>query len=419
MPKQRNAPFVLVSQSWWSSVPPLLAPGPQASTAPFVRLLGPLVGQDAAGIWLGEVPANLTRPRGGSRVLMSLLIPWEQIVALGAIEESGGLRRSSPISGNYFCYTRHEPVGVVGQIIPWNFPLLMQAWKWGPALAAGCTVVMKPAEQTPLTCLRIGELAQKPAFPKASSTSCPVMGRPPARRSSSTWRRQSRLHRRNKTGKIMMKAAAADDLKRLTFELGGKSPNIIFADADLDAAVEGAHFGLFFNQGQCCCAGSRLFVEQKIHDEFVDKMVEKTKDRRSAIRSIPKPTQGPQVDQEQFDKILSYIEHGKKDGAKCSPAASACGEQGYFIEPTLFTDVKDDMKIAREEIFGPVMSMLKFKDVDEVDQRATTRSTAWRRRSGRATSRRPIAWRRTSRPARYGSTATTCSTRPRRSADSR
>ncbi|HSI34944.1 MAG TPA: aldehyde dehydrogenase family protein, partial [Tepidisphaeraceae bacterium] len=170
-------------------------------------------------------------------------------------------------------------------------------------------------------------------------------------------------------GKLIMQAAARTNLKRVTLELGGKSPNIVFADADMDAAVEGSHAGLFFNQGQCCCAGSRLFVEQKVHDQFVDAMLKKVKKTKVGDPFDPKTTQGPQVSQEQFDRIMSYIEAGRDQGAKLLTGGGRVGKQGYFIEPTVFTDVQDDMKIAMEEIFGPVMSIIPFKDVDEVIER--------------------------------------------------
>ena len=184
-----------------------------------------------------------------------------------------------------------------------------------------------------------------------------------------------------------MEAAARSNLKRVSLELGGKSPNIVFADADLDAAVEGAYFGLFFNQGQCCCAGSRLFVEEKVHDEFVEKLLQKAKAQKVGDPFDPETTQGPQVSQEQFDRIMGYIDAGKKEGAKLLAGGNRVGDKGYFIEPTVFADVKDDMKIAQEEIFGPVMNILKFKDVDEViAPRQPDASTAWPRRCGRATS---------------------------------
>jgi aldehyde dehydrogenase (NAD+) len=275
-----------------------------------------------------------------------------------------------PIRGNHFCYTRREPVGVAGQIIPWNFPLLMVAWKWGPALAAGCTLVMKPAEQTPLTCLRLGELALEAGFPKGVINIVPGYG-PTA---GAALVRHPDVDKiaftgEYRTAQIIM-TEAAPTLKRLTFELGGKSPNIIFADCDLDAAVAGTEFGLFFNQGQCCCAGSRVFVEDKIHDAFVEKLVKRARARRLGDPFDTSTTQGPQVDQAQFDKILSYIDKGVDEGAQCLTGGKRWGKKGFFIEPTVFGGVTDSMSIAREEIFGPVLSILPFRTMDEVIARA-------------------------------------------------
>jgi aldehyde dehydrogenase (NAD+) len=274
-----------------------------------------------------------------------------------------------PVRGDYFCYTRREPVGVVGQIIPWNFPILMVAWKWGPALAAGCTIVMKPAEQTPLTCLRLARLAQKAGIPDGVINVVPGYG-PTAGASIVKHPGVDKVAftGEHRTAQIIMQDAAAT-LKRLTFELGGKSPNVIFADADLDAAVEGAHFGLFFNQGQCCCAGSRVFVEEKIHDKFVNKLIERNKSRRLGDPFDANTEQGPQVDRAQFDKIMSYIDKGRDEGAQCLSGGNRFGDRGYFVEPTVFDGVTDQMAIARDEIFGPVMSVLTFKDVDEVIKR--------------------------------------------------
>lgn len=275
-----------------------------------------------------------------------------------------------PVRGNYFCYTRREPVGVCGQIIPWNFPMLMVAWKWGPALAAGNTIVMKPAEQTPLTCLRMGELAMEAGFPKGvinivpgdgPMTGASLVKHPGVDKIAFTGE--------HRTAQIIMADAAAT-LKRLTFELGGKSPNVVFADADLDAAVSGSEFGLFFNQGQCCCAGSRVFVEQSVHEEFVGRMVERAKSRQLGDPFDPQTSQGPQVDQAQFDKILSYIEKGRASGADCLTGGARHGERGFYVEPTVFDNVTDEMEIARDEIFGPVMSILPFKGVEEVIDRA-------------------------------------------------
>jgi aldehyde dehydrogenase (NAD+) len=274
-----------------------------------------------------------------------------------------------PIRGNYFCYTRKEPVGVVGQIIPWNFPMLMVAWKWGPALAAGCTIVMKPAEQTPLTCLRMARLAQKAGIPDGVINIVPGFGATGAAVVKHPGIDKIAFTGSGETAQIIMRDAAPT-LKRITFELGGKSPNIVFPDADLDAAIAGAHFGLYFNQGQCCCAGSRLFVQEKIHDQFVEKLAALNKTRKLGNQLDPATEQGPQVDQAQFDKIMHYIDLGNKEGATCVTGGKRFGSRGYYIEPTLFTGVRDEMAIARDEIFGPVMSVLKFKDLDEIAARA-------------------------------------------------
>jgi aldehyde dehydrogenase (NAD+) len=275
-----------------------------------------------------------------------------------------------PVRGDYFTYPRREPVGVVGQIIPWNFPALMVAWKWGPALAAGCTIVMKPAEQTPLTCLRMARLAQKAGIPDGVINVVPGYG-PTAGAALTKHPGVDKIAFTGEggTAKIIQRAAL-ETMKRVTFELGGKSPNVVFADADLDAAVAGAHFGLYFNQGQCCCAGSRLFVEEKVHDEFVDRLKSMNHERKLGDPFDPETEQGPQIDKAQFDKILQYVEHGKNDGAKLVTGGKRHGDKGYYIEPTLFTGVQDNMKIATDEIFGPVMSVLKFKNVDEIVQRA-------------------------------------------------
>ncbi|TWT41130.1 Aldehyde dehydrogenase PuuC [Phycisphaerae bacterium RAS1] len=279
--------------------------------------------------------------------------------------------KTIPVNGPYFCYTRHEPVGVAAQIIPWNFPLLMQAWKLGPALAAGCTVVMKVAEQTPLSALRVGELALEAGFPPGVLNILtgfgPSAGAPLARHMDVD---KVAFTGSTEVGHLIMKYAAESNLKRVTLELGGKSPNIVFADTDLDAAVEGAYFALFFNQGQCCCAGSRLYVEEKVHDEFVSKMVAKAKARKVGDPFARETQQGPQVDKDQFNKVMSYIDAGKKDGAKMETGGNRVGNKGFFIEPTVFTNVKDEMKIAQEEIFGPVLSVIRFKDVDDVVKRA-------------------------------------------------
>jgi aldehyde dehydrogenase (NAD+) len=277
-----------------------------------------------------------------------------------------------PIRGRYFCYTKREPVGVAGQIIPWNFPMLMVAWKWGPALAAGCTVVLKPAEQTPLTALRMGELALEAGFPAGVINIVPGFGETAgAALVAHKGVDKIAFTGESRTGQIIMKNAA-DTLKRVTLELGGKSPNIVFADADLDAAVGGAMLGLYLNQGQCCCAGSRLFVQEPIYEKMVDKLAARSRARKLGDPFDPATEQGPQVDKAQFDKILSYIHKGKAQGAKCVAGGERFGTEGYFIQPTVFSEVKDSMAIATDEIFGPVMQVLRFKDIDEVVERANT-----------------------------------------------
>jgi aldehyde dehydrogenase (NAD+) len=279
--------------------------------------------------------------------------------------------RTIPIDGDFFCYTRHEPVGVIGQIIPWNYPLLMQAWKLAPALATGNTIVMKPAEQTPLSALRLGELILEAGFPQGVVNLLPGFG-PTAGAAIAHHMDIDKVAFTGSTevGRQIMKAAADSNLKRISLELGGKSPNIIFADTNLDEAVEGAHLGLFVNQGQSCCAGSRVFVEETIYDEFVEKSIARARKRRVGDPLDPRTDQGPQVSDAQFDRIMGYIESGKREGATLACGGERVGDHGYFIQPTVFSDVQDEMKIALEEIFGPVMSIIKFKDVDEVVRRA-------------------------------------------------
>src|SRR5580698_10073280 len=279
--------------------------------------------------------------------------------------------KTIPVAGDYFCYTRHEPVGVVGQIIPWNFPLLMQAWKLAPALATGNTVVMKPAEQTPLTALRVAELITEAGFPDGVVNMLagygPTAGAAIARHMDVD---KVAFTGSTEVGHLIMEAAAQTNLKRVTLELGGKSPNIVFADADMDGAIEGSHLALFFNQGQACCAGSRLFVEEKAYEGFVERSAARAKTRTVGDPFDPKTEQGPQVDDVQFEKVMSYIESGKREGARLVTGGNRAGNCGYFVEPTVFADVRDDMKIAEDEIFGPVMSIIKFKDIDDVIERA-------------------------------------------------
>ena len=276
-----------------------------------------------------------------------------------------------PIEGPYLCYTRHEAVGVVGAVIPWNFPLLMLAWKLGPALAMGCTIVLKPAEQTPLSALRLGELFVEAGFPNGVvnivtgfglTAGKPLVQHPLVDKVAFTGSTE--------VGFEIMKNSHVTNLKRITLELGGKSANIILNDADIDVAIQQAQVALYFNQGQCCIAGSRLFVQEGIYDEFVKRSVEASKKRKLGNPLANDTEQGPQVDEVQFSKILGYIETGQKEGAKMLCGGKRYGDRGYFIEPTVFADVTDEMTIAKEEIFGPVMSILKFKTIEEVIERA-------------------------------------------------
>ena len=276
-----------------------------------------------------------------------------------------------PMQGDFFGYTRKEPVGVAAQIIPWNFPLAMQAWKLGPALAAGCTIVMKTAEQTPLSALRIAELIQEAGFPDGVVNILSGFG-DDAGAYLSTHPDVEKVAFTGSTdvGLKIMKNSSQHSLKRVTLELGGKSPNIICEDADIDLAIKQANHSLFFNQGQCCIAGSRVFVHEKIYDEFVEKSVNCARGAKLGDSLDDSTTQGPQVSQEQRDKILNYIDIGKKEGAKLLTGGNKYGDKGYFVEPTVFSDVTDDMTIAKEEIFGPVMPILKYSDYDEVIARA-------------------------------------------------
>jgi aldehyde dehydrogenase (NAD+) len=279
--------------------------------------------------------------------------------------------KTIPIGGDHFTYTRHEPVGVCGQIIPWNFPLLMQSWKFAPALAMGCTVVMKTAEQTPLSALYVAQLAAEAGIPPGVINVISGYG-PTAGAAIAEHMDLDKLAFTGSTeiGQLVAQSAAKSNLKRVTLELGGKSPNIVLADADMEHAVETSHFGLFFNQGQCCCAGTRIFVEEKAYDKFVEASVERAKKRTVGDPFDAKNEQGPQIDEEQMTKILNLIESGKKEGAKLCLGGNRIGDKGYFVEPTVFSDVGDNMRIAREEIFGPVMQIMKFKTLDEVIRRA-------------------------------------------------
>jgi len=271
-----------------------------------------------------------------------------------------------------FTYTLREPVGVVGLIVPWNFPLLLASWKVGPALACGNTIVWKPASQTSLTTLRFGRLAIEAGVPAGviniitgpGSVGRAMVQHPGIDKIAFTGS--------TAVGQEIMRGAA-DTLKRITLELGGKSPNIVFADSDIDNAVKGAITGIFYGKGEVCNAGSRLFLESKVKDEFTEKLAARAAKMHPADPLDPKARLGAIVSQEQMQTVLGYIEAGKKEGAKLVAGGNRVnvdGGKGFFIEPTIFGDVKNTMKIAREEIFGPVLSVLTFDDIDEVIQQA-------------------------------------------------
>src|ERR1700757_225336 len=275
-----------------------------------------------------------------------------------------------------FTYTLRDPVGVVGLIVPWNFPVLLASWKVGPALACGNTIVLKPAEQTPLTTLRFGELVIDAGFPAGVVNILP--GGPEAGKAIVAHPGIDKIAFTGSTavGQEIMRSAA-DTVKRITLELGGKSPNIVFADSDIDNAVKGAITGIFYGKGEVCNAGSRLFLESKVKDEFTEKLAARAAKMRPADPLDPKTRLGAIVSQEQMQTVLGFIEAGKKDGAKLVAGGNRVavdGSRGFFIEPTIFGDVKNEMKIAREEIFGPVLSVLTFDDVDEVIEQANNNS---------------------------------------------
>jgi phenylacetaldehyde dehydrogenase len=272
--------------------------------------------------------------------------------------------------GSYHAYTVREPVGVVGQIIPWNFPLLMAAWKLGPALATGCCVVLKPAEQTPLTALRLGELIAEAGFPDGVVNIVPGYGET-AGAALAAHMDVDKIAFTGSTevGKLIIHAAAGN-LKKVSLELGGKSPNIVMDDADLETAIPGASMAIFFNQGQCCCAGSRLFVEKKIFDKVVDGISQAASKIRVRPGLDPESDLGPLVSEEQLNRVCGYLESGMKEGAKATTGGSREGDKGYFVKPTVLVNTNDNMKVVKEEIFGPVVTATPFSDMNEIVSRA-------------------------------------------------
>ncbi|KAI0771504.1 NAD-aldehyde dehydrogenase [Trametes elegans] len=266
-----------------------------------------------------------------------------------------------------FAFTRHDPIGVCGQIIPWNYPIDMWSWKVAPALACGCTIVMKPSEITPLTALKLSELVVEAGFPPGVVNTVPSLGSVGgAALSSHKDVDKLAFTGSTITGRRIMEAAAKSNLKKVSLELGGKSPQIIFESADLDQAANWVGLGILYNTGQDCTAGSRLFVQDTIYDKFIPLLVEKFKQLKIADGFDEQAGGGPVVSKAQYDKIFSYIEAGKQQGAKAILGGEKRPGKGYFVDPTIFVDVKPDMKIVREEIFGPVLAVAKFSTEDEV-----------------------------------------------------
>src|SRR5579862_8681301 len=273
----------------------------------------------------------------------------------------------TPISapGEYLSYTLRDPVGVVGQIIPWNFPLLMAAWKLGPVLACGCTVVLKPAEQTPLSALYLGELLLEAGLPDGVVNIVTGFGDAGAALAAHDDVDKVAFTGSTEVGKLIVKAAAGN-LKKVSLELGGKSPNVVFSDANIDDAIVGAANGIFFNHGQCCNAGSRLYVEAGAFDEVVAGVADRAKQITVGNGMDPATQMGPLISDEQFEKVLGYLQSGLDAGAEAVVGGSRVGERGYFIEPTVLTNTTGDMKVMREEIFGPVVCAVPFDSTEQI-----------------------------------------------------
>ncbi len=291
----------------------------------------------------------------------------------GWVTKLDGATQQTSFPGSYLSYTRREPVGVVGQIIPWNFPLMMAAWKIAPALACGNSVVLKPSEETPLSALRLAELLQDAELPDGVVNVLPGFGETAgARLAAHPHVDKIAFTGSTEVGKLIAKASAESNLKRVSLELGGKSPNIVFADADLERAVSGAFLGIFFNQGQVCSAGSRMFVQEKVYDQTVDELAKTVKDLHLGPGLDPMTQMGPLVSRGQMERVLGYITTGNSEGARLVTGGRRASElgEGYFVQPTIFADVDGKMRIAREEIFGPVLAAIPFTDEDDLIAKA-------------------------------------------------
>jgi len=316
-----------------------------------------------------DMGAPLSRTRAGRLRVLGMLRFYA-----GQATSIHGETIENSLPGEIFSYTLKEPVGVVGAIIPWNSPLTASIWKIGPALATGCTVVLKPAEEAPLTPLRLGELALEAGVPPGVINVVPGYGETAgAALAAHPDVDKVAFTGSHLTGQAIVRASAGN-LKRVSLELGGKSPDIVFADADIDAAVPGAAMAVFANSGQICSAGTRLFVEQRIYDEFVGKVAEFGKGLKVGNGIDPEVQIGPLVSQEQLSRVTGYFDVGQKEGASAVVGGKRLTEgnlgKGYFVPPTVFANVRDEMRIAQEEIFGPVISAISFKDADELVKRA-------------------------------------------------
>jgi phenylacetaldehyde dehydrogenase len=300
-----------------------------------------------------------------------MAVEWFRYMAGWATKIEGSTIPISMPGAQFFSYTLREPVGVVGQIIPWNFPLLMASWKLAPALATGCTLVLKPAEQTPLTALKLGELILEAGYPEGvvnivtgygETAGAALAAHPDVDKVAFTGSTE--------VGRLIVRAAGESNLKKVSLELGGKSPNIIFPDANLDQAIPGAANAIFFNHGQCCTAGSRLYVHRKIFNEVTEGIAEQARKIKVGPGLEPETQMGPLVSKEQYDRVLGYVNSGLTDGAKALAGGRGAGGRGYFVEPTLLVGARPEMKIVQEEIFGPVVAAMPFDSIEEIPAEA-------------------------------------------------
>jgi phenylacetaldehyde dehydrogenase len=342
-------------------------PWPELTTSERGRLLWKLADLvEAHGDELAELESlDNGKPRVVARAAdVPLAVDCLRYMAGWATKIEG---KTIPISvPGHVAWTLREPVGVVAQIIPWNFPLLMAAWKLGPALATGCTVVLKPAEQTPLSALRLAELVCEAGYPDGvvnvvtgygETAGAALAAHPGVDKVAFTGSTE--------VGRLIVQAAAGN-LKKVSLELGGKSPNVVLADADLDTAIDGAANAIFFNHGQCCCAGSRLFVEKPIFERVVEGVAARAGKIKLGAGLDPTTEMGPLVSQEQLERVCGYLESGAREGAKTVTGGARAGDRGYFVKPTVLVDTKPQMKVVQEEIFGPVVAAIPFSREDEV-----------------------------------------------------